>query len=84
MAIFEKTKTVVTQRRHLRATATSLTFAVNGELIADGAIVEVGMYESADLVGRKLAVDATLAEVAAAGENVIVANSRHDRWTDAS
>jgi hypothetical protein len=83
MAIFEKTKTVVATRRYLKAVGAPRMFVVNGQFVAAASIVEVSMYEAADLIARGCAVDATEAEVTAAGANIIVAPSHHDKWTDA-
>lgn len=83
MATFEKSKTVVTTRCHLKAIGPPHSFAVNGQIVPAGAIVEVGMHEASDLLARGKAVDAAPAEVTTAGANVIVAQSRSDRWSDA-
>jgi hypothetical protein len=84
MATFEKTKTVVTTRCHVKAAPLRSGVVINGEIVPAGAICEVGMHEAADIVARGLAVDATPAEVASAGENIIVAASRCDKWADAA
>lgn len=84
MATFEKSKNVVTTRRHLKAICSPRAFAVNGQLVAANSIVEVGMFDAGELLARGLAVDATLAEVEAAGTNIIVAPSRSDQWKDAA
>jgi hypothetical protein len=83
MATFEKSKTVKTVRCNLKAAPSPFRFAINGQIVPVGAIVEVSSHEARDLIGRKLAVDATPAEVTAAGVNVIVAISRDDKWADA-
>ena len=89
MALIEKTKTVVTTRRHLRVTGNQVsperrsTFALDGGIVPIGAIVEVSMSEATNLIHRGVAIDATPEEVATAGENIIVSPSRNDRWEDA-
>lgn len=84
MTTFTKTKSVATTRRMLKAVGDRGNFAVNGRFVPPGAIVEIGSCEGAELLARGLAVDATAAEVTAAGANVIVAPSRNEKWADAA
>ena len=90
MALVEKTKTVVTNRRRLKVVGSptfggmTSTLVIGGQIVAIGAIVEVSMHEATELMGRGVAVDATPAEVTAAGANLVVAPSRNDSWTDAA
>jgi len=83
MAYIEKTKTVTTRRRYVKAVGHRFSFAVNGQCAPQGAIIELGVYEADELIKRKLAVAATEAEVEAAGVDVIVADSSGDKWRDA-
>ncbi|HEV7271794.1 hypothetical protein [Pseudoxanthomonas sp.] len=89
MATIQKTKTVTATRCHLKvvgsriATDRHITFAINGEFVALGSIVEVSMDEATDLVARGLAVDATEQEVEAAGEDIVISPSRNETWRDA-
>lgn len=84
MALIEKSKTVVTNRRHLKAKGGRSTFSVNGQAVHADAIVEASMHDATDLIRRGLAVDATPAEVTAAGANIIVAPVRFEKWNDAA
>ncbi|UNK57164.1 hypothetical protein MNQ95_13660 [Pseudoxanthomonas daejeonensis] len=84
MALIEKTKTVSTTRRHLKVIGNPHTFLIANQIVAVGAIVEVSMGDSVGLIRRGLAVDATPAEVTAAGANTIIAPMRGDTWQDAA
>lgn len=84
MATIEKSKTVVTKRRHLKVTGERGRFALNGNIVPIEAIVEVSLHEAIDLVARGLAVDASAEEVAAAGVAVIASSTRFDSWADAA
>jgi hypothetical protein len=75
MTTYQATKSVATTRRALKAIG-ERAFAVNGQF------VELGLFDAADLTARGLAVDATAAEVEAAGENIIIARANGDKWED--
>ncbi len=83
MTTYLASKTVTATRRALKATG-ERQFAVNGEFVPAGAIVECGLFDAEDLIARGLAVDATPAEVEAAGANIIVAPDNGDKWKDAA
>ena len=84
MTTYLASKTVTTTRRALKAISGRNAFAVNGQFVFPGAIVECGLFDAEDLIARGLAVDATPAEVEAAGENIIVAPDNGDKWNDAA
>lgn len=93
MATFEKTKTVKTGRRTVRVIGSALfgpnpthtTIAVNGQIQPVGKIIEVSEPEAREFIARGLVVDATEAEVAAAGAAIVVAPvSPNANWTDAA
>lgn len=81
MATFERTKSVRTARAHLKSLGG---FGINGKIIAPDVIVEVSDFEAKDLIQRNKAVDATPAEVTAAGANIEVAPIRGGsaQWQD--
>ena len=81
MSTFTKTKEVQTRRRHLRATGPGR-FCVAGQMVPINGIVDVSLFDAAGLTHRGLAVDATPAEVTAAGESVIVGDSARGDWED--
>lgn len=83
MATIEKTKTVVTSRRHLKASS-ERRFLLNGSIVPVGTIVEVSLDEAENLLWREVAVEATPAEVEAAGASIIASSTRFDSWTDAA
>lgn len=83
MAFFERTKQVKTPRVHLKSIGG---FCINGKFMAPDKIVEVSEWEAKELLARGKAVDATAAEVAAAGANIEVAPimGGSNAWQDAA
>lgn len=93
MTTLEKTKTVKTGRRTVRVIGKvsfdpavgHTTFLLNGQIQPVDNVVEVSESEARELIARGLVVDATEAEVAAAGAVIAVAPvSEHATWTDAA
>lgn len=79
---FEQTKTVKTKRQHVKSLGG---FAVNNKIMPADKIIEVSAREAIELIQRGKAVDATQAEVTAAGVNIEVAAHREgaNSWVDA-
>lgn len=84
MALIEKSKTVVAQRWLIKAITGNGLFVVNGDIVAPGSIVEMNCDDAQSLILRRKAVDATEAEISAAGSSIIVAPGGSDKWADAT
>lgn len=81
MALTERNKTVKTARRTVRVTGA---FAVNGDIQTVGTIVELSDADARNVIARGLAVDATSAEVTAAGGTIVIAAvTAQEKWNDA-
>lgn len=76
------TKTVKTDRRIVKLTSLVV---VEGRIRKPGTFVQMSLLDAADLIGRKRAVPATEAEVAAAGDAIVLAPvfKAEKVWVDA-